>query len=712
MTASWLKPGGEQVVLVLSLDQIGPGDQLLVGGKAFNLGRLLALGVPVPPGFAVTITAWEHFLQFNGCSVPVASAYPLGPKHAAGLRQVLSEAPFPPDLLDDLYQAYVRLRKAGYPALICRSSARSEDGASHSFAGQFESVANIRSFSKLLASIRRCWLSALAEGVTAYTRHHGEAHPAMGLVVQAMVESAVSGVAFSVDPVTGQASPVIEATWGLGEVLVQGYVTPDRYVFGGERPALARIGTKDCFLRTAPRVQGVYPGDRTVLIDPWTGERIPVSIIAVDRVDHLYYARTPVSHRERPSLLEPVVERIGDLIRALSDRWGSPQEMEFAVGPDGRLAVVQLRPATAVAQLPPAENDVGADRVDTVRDHSGFRVFSGEEVTVVSPGHAAGPAAVIEHPGQLDQVREGDILVTATTTPAYVPAMVRAAGILSADGGILSHTAIVSRELHKPCLGVTHEALSQVRTGDWVSLDSRARQVVVHGHSPPHPGTPGSGPHAYDGTGSAQRPEPDLAGVAAQVGVAPAQCHLARYVYPLSGSSATGKNGTAAVLALETLTLALATAAEEPEQRLSPLRLLARTMAENPGTEPWFLEVPSWWQQAAGRVARTPWRGILRPDEVLRQLGVELAHAGPPAPLNLICTAGLFPPKWDPGLPRWVLAGEYDPSEPPSRLSQADLVLVFTGEFGWRARLLRRAPAIVARRTRRVGGSNDAHHRG
>lgn len=187
----------------------------MAGGKGAALGELLGVGVPVPPGFVVTTTAFRHFLQANKLPHPTAAAI-----MAAGI---------PPALQTEITAEY---KKLGSPFVAVRSSATAEDSAAHAWAGQLESFVPT-SAATLLTNIKKCWASLYSPRAIAYRAQAGlaDAEVSVAVVVQQLIESERSGIAFSVHPVTGNADHiVVEAVHGLGEAAVGGHVTPDTYV--------------------------------------------------------------------------------------------------------------------------------------------------------------------------------------------------------------------------------------------------------------------------------------------------------------------------------------------------------------------------------------------------------------------------------------------------------------------------------------------------
>jgi pyruvate,water dikinase len=308
------------------LEEVRRTDTTLVGGKAANLGELLAHGFPVPPGFVVTAPACkdffdalglaEDFEKLGGSSAAAAEAA----REAIGAR--IHTAPIPPALEDAIASAHAALRARCGEDLVCavRSSATAEDSGGASFAGQHGTYYYVDA-AQLLPMVRNCWASLWSREAVSYRATNGIDHATtyMAVVVQQMIPSEVSGVTFTLNPVTGARDEVVvESSWGMGAGIVDGRVTPDRYVLRRHDLAIRerRIAQKRVRVSTTLRPD------------------------AVGRV-----VQVPVAQRLAESLSDDLVVAIARLAVQAEQHFGSPQDVEWAVA-EGRVYLLQSRPVT------------------------------------------------------------------------------------------------------------------------------------------------------------------------------------------------------------------------------------------------------------------------------------------------------------------------------------------------------------------------------
>jgi pyruvate, water dikinase len=451
--------------LTLPFAALRRGDLAAAGGKGANLGEMAAAGLPVPDGFVVTVAAFQHFLAESGTGKSIEGLLdgldvddtPALQRTADAIRELVLTTPIPATVAAAITTAYAGLAAPGAPSdppvVAVRSSATSEDSAQHSFAGMFESFLNIRGDAELLAHVRRCWASAFGGRVLYYRVKQAVPGEALiAVVVQRMVNSEKAGVLFTVNPATNDASAiVIEAAFGLGEVVVAGQVTPDRYEVDKRTGHLraSQIGHKAFLLRRDPAGAG------NVRIE------LPEDAGAA-----------PVLSREE-------VRDLTDLGTRLEAHYGTPQDAEWAIEA-GVVQLVQTRPVTTLQPVEPATG-AGAARV----------VVRG---LAASPGLAAGAVRNLASPDDAAQLEPGEILVTTITTPDWVSIMRRAAAIVTDSGGMTSHAAIVSRELGIPCIVGTKDGTRLLRTGERVTVDG-AKGLVLEGAAAAEP-APAAGAQA------------------------------------------------------------------------------------------------------------------------------------------------------------------------------------------------------------------------
>lgn len=444
--------------LVLRFEEIGIDDIVRVGGKNASLGEMIRhlapAGVRVPPGFAVTAAAWDALIASAGLGAAIDSAldsYRNGAlalaEAGARIRTLIEDTPLPAAVESAILTAYAALGTASGArnlAVAVRSSATAEDLPDASFAGQQESYLNIRGPAALLAACRRCYASLFTDRAITYREAKGFDHRAVALSigVQQMVRSdqGGAGVIFSLDTETGFADVVtISAAWGLGEPVVKGSVDPDLYrVFKpllgdpGKVPIIERkLGGKAHRMRY--RSNG---GTRTV--------------------------RTSRSERAAFVLVDAEILELARWAMAVEAHYGRAMDLEWAKDGDGRLFLVQARPETVHA----ARSGTRLRRWHL--DDAGTALATG---AAVGQAIAAGPVRSVKGPGDIADFPEGAILVAERTDPDWVPAMRRAAGIVTDHGGPTSHAAIVARELGVPAVVGTGNATSRLADGSEVTLD-------------------------------------------------------------------------------------------------------------------------------------------------------------------------------------------------------------------------------------------------
>lgn len=324
--------------LVISLDTVGRDDVALVGGKGASLGEMVRLGLPVPPGYVVTTTAFREVLaeidaerRFTATIACVDPQDHRGVEMAtAPLREAITTRPLPPAIEAGLLEHYRRLDGDHTPRPVAvRSSATGEDAADASFAGLQDTHLWVRDETSLVDCLRACWASLFSVEAVCYRlqRHIAEEDAAMAVVVQQMVEARSSGVMFTRSPSTGDRSVVaIESAWGLGSAIVGGEVTPDSFTLSKVTGEVVRRRISDKLRRHVPdRVGGG-------VLD----EEVPPDLRAV------------------PSVSDEELARLLSLARTLEAHYGRAQDVEWAVAADPAsgdgLYLLQSRPETAWAK--------------------------------------------------------------------------------------------------------------------------------------------------------------------------------------------------------------------------------------------------------------------------------------------------------------------------------------------------------------------------
>lgn len=442
--------------LVAWFSEVDKDDVGLVGGKGANLGELTNAGIPVPSGFILTANAYFHFLEKSGLRDEIKRRLDqLNVNDSARLQQTATEikglmagAAMPAEIASQIARSYREMD--GGPVAV-RSSATAEDLAEASFAGQQSTYLNVVGEAEVIHAVQECWASLFEARAIFYRAQAGFEHLKVGIavVVQHMVQSQRSGVMFTLEPVTGDRSKlVIEAIYGLGEAIVSGTVTPDLYVL--EKATLAVVG-------------------RTVVTQEKALNRNP-DITAGE--ENNIWEEIPRERASDQKLADPEIATIADLGRQVEQHYGKPQDIEWAFE-NGQFFIVQSRPVTVNGGFTSAEteNELVGETAPVLIDGS-----------PASPGVAFGPVKIVLSPEGIDQVLEGDILVAEMTTPDFVPAMKRAAGIITDKGGRTCHAAIVSRELGVPCIVGTDQGTKVLTTGQAVTVDG-ARGRVYEGRA-------------------------------------------------------------------------------------------------------------------------------------------------------------------------------------------------------------------------------------
>jgi len=452
---------------VLWLEEIGADDTDIVGGKGASLGELTSADLPVPPGFVVTGASYRSFLQDTGIEaelfdiVDVDADDPEDLADAAERAQsLILEAEFPEDLREEILTAYNDL-SGDSPFVAVRSSATAEDLPDASFAGQQETFLNVTG-DDLIRRVKDCWASLFTQRAIYYRQDQGFSHEAVDIavVVQRMVDAEKSGVLFTSHPSTGDPQMIVESAWGLGEAVVAGEVSPDNYVIDRESEAVVDVSVAEKRLKYER--------------DPETGETVE--------------AEVSENQQTAQVLDESELEELRQLGERVEAHYGQPQDVEWAMA-DGSTYMLQSRPITTinpgVEEASGIANAVGTETASDADSRgstpNGDDGTNNGDVLVTglgaSPGQASGPARVLETPDDMDRVREGDVIVTEMTTPDMVPAMKRAAAIVTDEGGMTSHASIVSRELGVPAVVGAGTATTRIADDQQIAINGETGAV-------------------------------------------------------------------------------------------------------------------------------------------------------------------------------------------------------------------------------------------
>lgn len=460
-----------QKPLILWFDQISKDDVPLVGGKNASLGemysKLTEKGIKVPYGFAVTAEAYRYFIKENHLDDKIKEILKGLDTHdvldlqkrGKKIRTLLLKAKMPEKLEAAIRESYAELEKryGKNTDVAVRSSATAEDLPDASFAGQQETFLNIRGVDNVVKYVQKCFASLFTDRAISYREDKGFDHFSVyiSVAIQKMVRSdaACSGVMFTLDTETGFRDVVyITGTWGLGEALVQGKVTPDEYyVFKptlkqGFRPILSKkLGSK--------HLKMVYGED----------PKHPVKTVKTTKDERLSFV-----------LSDEEILKLAKWAMIIEEHYERPMDIEWAKDGDGKtigtgeIFIVQARPET----------------VHAIKEYKYYEVYKLKgEGRVICTGKAVGSkigqgkARVILSLNEIANFKPGEILVTEMTDPDWEPIMKKASAIITDRGGRTCHAAIVSRELGIPCIVGTENATKLINTGDKITVDCSQGEI-------------------------------------------------------------------------------------------------------------------------------------------------------------------------------------------------------------------------------------------
>ncbi|MGV3528088.1 MAG: phosphoenolpyruvate synthase [Flavisolibacter sp.] len=467
-------------VFIVPLERVGMNDIQIVGGKNASLGEMLqnltGLGIQIPGGFVITTTAYYQFIQHNTLDTEIRSLVGgidfsnIESLRRAGLsiRNMIRNARFPTSMSGEIIDAYYKLSKAyeqDVTDVAVRSSATAEDLPDASFAGQQETYLNVRGPAALMDAVRNCFASLFTDRAISYRENCGYDHFAVGLsvCVQKMVRSdlGASGVAFSLDTESGfKDVVVINGSYGLGELVVQGAVSPDEYIV------------------FKPAVKAGYPS----LIEKKMGVKDKMMVYGDDGEERVKTIPTEKSFQNRFCLKEETalklagwVMKIEEYYTRIKGRW-TPMDVEWAIdGLSKELYIVQARPETIHSRKEGdtyieyrIDDERRADRLLVKGIAVGDKITSGKVNILFSLDKR-----VIEG----HEFTEGDVLVTDMTDPDWEPIMRKASAIVTNKGGRTCHAAIVAREMGLPAIVGCGRATELLQQGQVVTVSCAEGEV-------------------------------------------------------------------------------------------------------------------------------------------------------------------------------------------------------------------------------------------
>jgi len=462
---------------IVWFEEVHKDDVGLVGGKGANLGEMTNAQLPIPYGFVLTSHAYFEFIAHNELapkiknfltSVNTDNPHELQ-QASKEIQSLILNADVPKSISKAVLEYYKNLamKEEEYISktssvvskfsktlkhvyrpvpVAVRSSATAEDLPGASFAGQQETYLNVLGETELLKKIQECWASLFTERAIYYRHHQGFDDVKVGLaaVVQRMVQSDKSGIAFSIDPVTNDKFKiVVEAIVGLGEYIVQGKVTPDHYEI--DKRSLV-ITQKDAKYQDLKYVRS-GSGNREVKLSKAVGSKL--------------------------KLTDQEITSVALLVKQIEEHYFFPQDIEWAIEGE-KTFIVQSRPITTIKDPNAKKDKVKTTNISEAGATTQTPILMGAPA---SPGMVTGPVTIIHSPKEIDRIHKGDILVAPQTNPDYVPAMKRAAAIVTEKGGRTSHAAIVSRELGIPAVVGAESATTKLKNGMTITVNGTTGEV-------------------------------------------------------------------------------------------------------------------------------------------------------------------------------------------------------------------------------------------
>lgn len=441
-------------------NEIDKHDIPIVGGKGANLGELTQKGLNVPPGYCINAEAYLHFVDHTELDEVIkALMYGLNEEDSDQLQYVSNEiqkrinnSDIPKDLVDEIKRSYKEFSEKIDlldPEVAVRSSATAEDLPEASFAGQQDTYLHINGEEELINHIRKCWASLWTSRAIYYRVKQNFNHfdVALAVVVQKMVDSKKSGVMFTANPINNNKEEImINASWGLGEAVVSGIVSPDEYIIDKKTRKTSEIHIAEKNLMVIKDKDGV--GTVEVKVENHIGPE----------------------YVKKECLTEEELNTLIDFGLKIEELYGTYQDIEWGFDGDTKeLYILQSRPITTME---------GEKKMDNIKMVQELKMLV--RGLPASPGLGRGKVRNIKDISEISRVEEGDILVTVMTNPDMVPAMRKAAAVVTDEGGRTCHAAIVSRELQIPCIVGAKSASEILKEGMEVTVDA-SRGVVFEG---------------------------------------------------------------------------------------------------------------------------------------------------------------------------------------------------------------------------------------
>ena len=427
------------------LNEIKKSDISICGGKAANLGELVSINVNVPEGFVISTSVYDKYIKENGIDKVIEEQLSSSNSNNVSnieeksnkIMEAFLKGKMSDEISENIMKYYDELcTKYKAEAVAVRSSSIAEDLENFSFAGLQDTYLNVKK-DQLLESIKKCWASLYTTRVITYRKNYKNTQNALkiAVVIQKMVRSEKSGVLFTVNPTNGKNNIVLEAIFGLGEAIVQGEVTPDHYI--------------------------VNKSDLSIIEK--TINQQNKMITRLENGGTQYVSLDDKSKNQK--LTDDEIKKLSEVSLIIEKHYKMPMDIEWAIE-GGNIYIVQARPITSISK----------DKESTTNANESILIKG----MGASPGSASGVVKIVRDIQELSKVKEGDILVTVMTTPDMVPVMSIAKGIITDEGGMTCHAAIVSRELGIPCIVGTKNATVLLKENMVVSVDG-TKGIVTSG---------------------------------------------------------------------------------------------------------------------------------------------------------------------------------------------------------------------------------------
>ncbi len=433
--------------LTLKFSEIHKKDIPIAGGKGANLGEIYNAKIPVPNGFVVTSTAYYKFMKEKNLyakviselkSLDVENSKKLQ-KAADDIQKAIMSAKISDKTKLEIKNAYHNLSGNIDKPVAVRSSATAEDLPDASFAGQQDTYLNVKGWNNVIKATKKCWASLFGARAIYYRQKQGFDHFKVGIAVpvQLMIQSEVSGIMFTVNPLTNDKTQIsIESAYGLGQPIVSGEITPDQYLVSKEGFKILK---------------------KTIVKQTWQFTK--VGNIKISK-----------AYQKKQKLSDINIRKLAQIGQQLENHYHKPQDIEWGYYKK-HLYIVQTRPITTIKKETKKKLTVANAKIP-----AGDIILKGQPA---SPGYVSGRVRIIHTAKEIRKVKQGDILVTEMTNPDFVPAMRKATAILTDNGGVTSHAAIVSRELGVPAIVGSELATKTLQDGELITINGYNGEVYA-----------------------------------------------------------------------------------------------------------------------------------------------------------------------------------------------------------------------------------------